>query len=63
MLLATARTSVGRAALPESENSTTTGPSSPAWGDDGGLAFSVLLRYHSFVDMTKRWVYHRPVEK
>lgn len=40
-----------------------TGPSSPAWGDDGSLGFSVLLRFHSFVDLTYRWVYLRPVEK
>jgi hypothetical protein len=32
----------------------------PAWGDDGALAFPLLLRFHLFVDMPHRWVYVRP---
>lgn len=38
-----------------------TGVSSPAWGDDGTLGFSALLRFHSFLDLTYRWIYLRPV--
>jgi hypothetical protein len=51
----------GGVALPGVSVVTETGPSSPAWGDDGSLGFAVLLRFHSFVDMTYRWVYLRPV--
>jgi hypothetical protein len=53
----------GGVALPGLSVVTETGPSSPAWGDDGSLGFGVLLRFHSFVDRTYRWVYLRPVEK
>ncbi len=31
------------------------------WGDDGGLGFDVLLRFHVFWDMPHRWAYLRPL--
>ncbi len=32
------------------------------WGDDGGLGFDVLLRFHVFWDMPRRWAYLRPLD-
>jgi len=32
------------------------------WGDDGGLGFDVLLRFHVFWDMPHRWAYLRPLD-
>ncbi len=39
-----------------------TGVSSQEWGDDGTFGFPAILRFHSFVDMTYRWIYVRPIE-
>lgn len=47
-------------ALPELSAVRETGPSSPAWGDDGMFGFPALLRFHVFLDMTYRWIYVRP---
>ena len=33
------------------------------WGDAGGIAFPLLLRFHVFVDMPHRWVYLSPAGK
>jgi hypothetical protein len=32
---------------------------SPEWADDGRLGFSVLARFHVFIDMPHRWTYVR----
>ena len=32
----------------------------PDWGDDGRLGFSLLLRFHAYVQMPQRWIYLRP---
>lgn len=32
----------------------------PDWGDDGALGFSVLARFHTFIDMPRRWTYLKP---
>jgi hypothetical protein len=32
------------------------------WGDDGSLGFDVLLRFHVFWDMPRRWAYLRPLD-
>ncbi len=32
------------------------------WGDDGGLGFDVLLHFHVFWDMPRRWAYLRPLD-
>jgi hypothetical protein len=53
----------GGVALPGLSVVLETGPSSPAWGDDGTLGFPVLLRFHSYIDLTYRWLYLRPIEK
>ncbi|MEO8349554.1 MAG: hypothetical protein ABI610_11625, partial [Acidobacteriota bacterium] len=50
-------------ALPELSAVRETGPSSPAWGDDGTFGFPALLRFHVFLDMTYRWIYVRATEK
>lgn len=34
----------------------------PEWGDDGRLGFSVLARFHVFVDMPHRWTYVRAAD-
>ena len=31
-----------------------------AWGDDGALGFDLLLRFHVFLDMPRRWAYLQP---
>ena len=31
------------------------------WGDDGKVGFAMLLRFHSHLDLTHRWIYVRPV--
>lgn len=53
----------GGVALPGLTVALETGPSSPAWGDDGTLGFPVLLRFHSYLDLTYRWLYLRPIER
>ncbi|MGH9318042.1 MAG: hypothetical protein ACRD1P_13160 [Thermoanaerobaculia bacterium] len=35
----------------------------PAWGEEGSLGFETLLRFHVFLDMPRRWVYLRPLER
>ncbi len=32
------------------------------WGDDGSIGFDVLLRFHVFWDMPRRWTYLRPLD-
>lgn len=32
----------------------------PDWGDEGRLGFPLLLRFHAYVDMPRRWIYLRP---
>ena len=34
----------------------------PEWGDDGALGYDVLLRFHAFLDMPRRWGYVRPLD-
>jgi hypothetical protein len=36
-------------------------PTAAGWGDDGKLGFALLLRFHSHLDLTHRWIYVRPV--
>ncbi len=36
--------------------------SSPEWGDDGRLGYSVLARFHVFIDMPHRWTYLRATD-
>jgi hypothetical protein len=31
----------------------------PDWGDDGSIGFPLLLQFHVFVDMPRRWIYVR----
>jgi hypothetical protein len=52
----------GGVALPGLSVVRETGVSSPVWGDDGTLGFAALLRFHSFLDLTYRWIYVRPIE-
>jgi len=33
----------------------------PAWGDDGKLGFPLLLRFHAYVCMPRRWIYVKPI--
>ncbi len=33
----------------------------PAWGDEGGLGFDLLLNFHVFLDMPRRWAYLQPL--
>jgi hypothetical protein len=33
----------------------------PDWGDDGLLGYPLLLRFHAFVDMPRRWIYLKPL--
>ena len=35
---------------------------SPDWGDDGRLGYSVLARFHVFIDMPHRWTYVRAAD-
>jgi hypothetical protein len=35
----------------------------PEWGDDGRLGYPLLLRFHAVVDMPRRWIYLKPLEK
>lgn len=35
---------------------------SPDWGDDGRLGYSVLARFHVFIDMPHRWTYLRATD-
>jgi len=37
--------------------------SDPAWGEDGAFGFALLLRFHSHLDMSHRWIYIRPAGK
>jgi hypothetical protein len=32
----------------------------PEWGDEGRLGFPLILRFHAYVDMPRRWIYLRP---
>ena len=34
----------------------------PAWGDDGKLGWALLLRFHAYVCMPRRWIYVKPLE-
>jgi hypothetical protein len=34
----------------------------PEWGDDGALGYDILLRFHTFLDMPRRWSYLRPLD-
>jgi hypothetical protein len=33
----------------------------PDWGDDGALALGLLARFHTFIDMPRRWTYLKPI--
>ena len=35
----------------------------PAWGDDGALGLALLLKFHTFLDLPKRWAYLRPLDE
>jgi hypothetical protein len=35
----------------------------PDWGDDGRLGLPLLLRFHAFIDMPRRWIYLRPASR
>lgn len=35
----------------------------PEWGDDGLLGYPLLLRFHAVVDMPRRWIYLKPLDK
>ena len=34
----------------------------PEWGDDGALGQDVILRFHAFLDLPRRWAYLRSLE-
>lgn len=53
----------GGVALPGLSVASEAGPSAPAWGDDGTLGFPLYLRFHSYLDLTYRWLYLRPIER
>ena len=36
-------------------------PDAVGWGDDGKIGFAMLLRFHSHLDLTHRWIYVGPV--
>lgn len=36
-------------------------PAAVGWGDDGKLGFAMLLRFHSHLDLTHRWIYVQPL--
>jgi hypothetical protein len=36
-------------------------PAAVGWGDDGKVGFAMLLRFHSHLDLTHRWIYVVPV--
>jgi hypothetical protein len=36
-------------------------PDSVGWGDDGKVGFAMLMRFHSHLDMTHRWIYVQPL--
>jgi hypothetical protein len=36
-------------------------PDAVEWGDDGKIGFAMLLRFHSHLDLTHRWIYVAPV--
>jgi hypothetical protein len=35
----------------------------PEWGDDGAIGYDILLRFHTFLDMPRRWGYLRPLDQ
>lgn len=51
----------GTASLPASPVLTASDAFDPAWGDEGGLGFDLLLNFHLFLDMSRRWAYLRPL--
>jgi hypothetical protein len=53
----------GALALPPVEVASQAGDTSPEWGDDGRLGFRFLLKFHTYVDMTHRWLYVRPDDR
>ena len=36
-------------------------PAAVDWGDDGKIGFAMLLRFHSHLDLTHRWIYVQPL--
>ncbi len=36
-------------------------PDEVGWGDDGKVGFGMLLRFHSHLDLTHRWIYVQPL--
>jgi hypothetical protein len=36
-------------------------PAAVNWGDDGKIGFAMLLRFHSHLDLTHRWIYVQPL--
>ena len=36
-------------------------PDSVGWGDDGKVGFAMLMRFHSHLDLTHRWIYVQPL--
>ena len=51
----------GTASIPPAPVSVTEG-FDPDWGDDGALGGDILLRFHVFLDMSRRWAYLRPLD-
>jgi hypothetical protein len=51
----------GTAPIPSSPVAVTQGFDAE-WGDDGALGYDILLRFHAFLDMTRRWAYLRPLD-
>src|SRR5262249_17114153 len=50
----------GTAALPEISVAIAEKGFDADWGDEGALGFDVLMRFHAFLDMPRRWAYLRP---
>ena len=51
----------GTASLPASPVLVEPDAFDPAWGDEGALGFELLLNFHLFLDMPRRWAYLRPL--
>ena len=50
----------GLVELPELSADRDPHPGPAGWGDDGKIGWAMLLRFHSHLDMTHRWIYVRP---
>jgi hypothetical protein len=47
--------------LPELSVARDPNPATVGWGDDGKVGFAMLLRFHSHLDLTHRWIYVQPL--